>query len=70
MAKVKAQTIRPEDSKEYISYQFEMLKDSLKAFDYIGMAQIVDATHHVFMDSVAPDAHTPDPILLEHYTLK
>ncbi|MBP5343860.1 MAG: hypothetical protein J6Y85_02140 [Alphaproteobacteria bacterium] len=70
MSRAKVQTIRPEDSREYISYQFKTLQDSLKAFDYMGMAQIVEAAHHVFMDSDVPNKHLPDPILLECQNLK
>jgi len=68
--RVKVQTIRPEDSREYISYQFKTLHDSLKAFDYMGMAKIVEAAHNVFLDSNIPDKHCPDPILLECQNLK
>lgn len=70
MVQKKVQTIRPEDGREYISYQFKTLQDSLKAFDYAGMAKIVEAAHNVFMDTDLPDKHSPDPILLECPNLK
>jgi hypothetical protein len=70
MSNKKTQIIRPEDGKEYISYQFETLKDSLRNFDYIGMAEIVEAAHHVFMDSSIPQHQTADTILLDFDKLK
>ena len=70
MVQKKVQTIRPEDSREYISYQFKALQDSLRLFDYVGMAKIVEAAHNVFMDTNLSNKHSPDPILLECQTLK
>ena len=70
MSNEKAKIIRPEDGKEYISYQFETLKDSLRTFDYVGMAEIVEAAHHVFMDSAIPQHQVVDTILLECDKLK
>jgi len=70
MSQIKAKIIRAEDSKEYLSYQFEKLKNNLLTFDYNGMAQIIDAAHHVFMEKIEPDPHAPDPILLDRSSLK
>ena len=62
--------IRPEDSREYISYQFKTLKDALQTFDYVGMAEIVEAAHHVFMQEQSPVHNVPDTILLERDSWK
>lgn len=70
MTEKNIQTIRPEDGREYISYQFQTLKDSLRTFDYIGMAEIVEAAHHVFMQEQIPTHSVPDTILLENENLK
>ena len=70
MSNKKVQVIRPEDGKEYISYQFQELKDSLRTFDYVGMAEIVEAAYHVFMDSSVPQHQVVDTILLDCDKLK
>ena len=70
MPNQKIHAIRPEDSREYISYQFQTLKDSLRTFDYVGMAEIVEAAHHVFMKQPPPVHDGPDTILLECGKLK
>ena len=65
MTNQKVHAIRPEDGREYISYQFQTLKDSLRTFEYDGMAEIVEAAHHVFMKQPFPAHEGPDTILLE-----
>ena len=62
----KEHIIRPTDAKEYISFQFDGLAETLERFDYQGVAKVVRATRAVFNQS-APDAHqsvTPDCVLL------
>ena len=62
----KEHIIRPADAKEYISFQFQGLTQTLEQFDYPGVANVVRAAHGIFQKSMPETSKscTPDCVLL------
>ena len=62
----KEHIIRQADAKEYISFQFQGLTQTLEQFDYPSVAEVVRAAHAVFQKSLPETSEScmPDCVLL------